>query len=899
MFDKLRILASRARGLLTRRRLDQDFQQELDSHLSFLTDENVRGGMTPEEARCEAHMRLGSVAQLRETNRELRGLPWLEALTQDVRYALRMLRKNPGFASIAVLVLDLGISASVAMFAFVDAALIKPLPYPNPDRLAMATESNGERNGTFSRANLSYPDYLDWKRLNKVLSSIDVYTGTGYLLRTAAGAQPVPGSRVSDGFFHTLGVSPILGRDFYPGEDLPSGPRSVILSYAAWQKWFGGRRDVLGQSVLLSGNSFTIIGVLPRDFQFAPQGAAQLWTTLHASDSCAPLRSCHTLNGIARLKDGISLQTASDNMKAVAAQLEKQYPDSNRDRSAIVAPLSEDIVGTIRPVLLLLLGGAALLLLIACVNVTSLLLARSESRRREIAVRGALGASSSRLVRQFATEGLVLVAAAVVLGLLAATWAMKLLVGLIPADMMASMPYLQGLGLDSRVIAFTTAIAFGVAGLLALTPTLRLPLSEVRNGLGEGGRSSTGNLWRRFGSNLVVVELAVAVVLLVGAGLLGQSFYRLLHVDLNFQPDHLATLEIAAPDATYGQDAQQIVLERKITSRIASLPGVRSVAVATRQLPVSSNNDTDWIRFVGKPYDGHHIEVSERDVSGDYFTTLQARLRRGRYFTDAEDESRPNVVIINQVLARKYFPNEDPIGHQFGDTQLTPKSLRQIIGVVDDVREGSLDSEIWPTEYLPINQSPDTYMGVIVRTAQAPESILPTLETVFHQIDRDIGLVNESTMNERIDASPTAYLHRSVMWLVGGFAALALVLGVVGLYGVIAYSVSQRTREIGVRMALGAQRSSVYGLVLKEAAWLTGIGIGAGVACSVAAATLMRRLLFGIAAWDLPTLVAVAAVLAVAALAASYVPARRATRVDPMDALRCERSHRVIGRLSD
>ncbi len=886
--DSVRVLVSRVRAFLARKRIDRDFEQELEAHFASLVDENIRRGMTSEESQRAARVQLGGVTQLRETNRGLQGLPWIEALTQDVRYALRMLRKNPGFTSVSVLVLGLGISASVAMFAFVDAALIKPLPYPNPGRLVVATESNGERNGTFSRANLSYPDYLDWKRLNKVLSSIDVYTGTGYLLGTAAGAQPIPGSRVSDGFFRTLGVTPILGRDFYPGEDLPGGPRSVILGYAAWQKWFGGRRDVLGQSVLLSGNSFTIIGVLPRDFQFAPQGAAELWTTLHAADSCALMRVCHNLNGIARLKDGISLQAASDSMKAVAAQLEKQYPDSNRDRSAIVAPLSEDIVGTIRPVLLLLLGGAALLLLIACVNVTSVVLARSESRRREIAVRAALGASSSRLVRQFATEGLVLTAAAVVLGLLAAAWAMKLLVGLIPADMMASMPYLQGLGLNSLVIAFTAAIAFGVAALLALAPTLRLPLSQVRNGLGEGGRSSTGNLWRRFGSNLVVVELAVAVVLLVGAGLLGQSFYRLLHVELKFQPDHLATLEIAAPDATYGQDAQQIALERKISSRIASLPGVRSVAVTTRQLPVSFNGNTDWIRFVGKPYDGHHIEVDERDVSGDYFTTLQARLLRGRYFTDAEDESRPNVVIINQALARKYFPNEDPIGHQIGDTQLTPKSLRQIIGVVDDVREGSLDSEISPTEYLPFNQSPDTYMGVMVRTAQAPESILPTLETVFHQIDPDIGLVSESTMSGRINASPTAYLHRSVMWLVGGFAALALLLGVIGLYGVIAYSVSQRTREIGVRMALGAERSSVYRLVLGEAGRLAAIGIVIGLLSSVGAAALIRNLLFGTAAADPLTLIGVAVTLAFAAFAASYIPARRATKVDPMVALRYE-----------
>jgi macrolide transport system ATP-binding/permease protein len=883
VLDSVRVLASRIRGLLVRRRIDQDFQQELDSHLALLVSENLRLGLTPEESRRAARLRLGGLSQLREENRDLQGLPLVEALFQDVRYTLRMLRKNPGFTAVAVLVLALGISASVAIFAFVDAALIKPLPYPNPSRLVGVTESVP----LIPRADLSYPDYLDWKRLNKVFSSFDVWTGTGYLLRTPAGTQPVMGARVSDGFFRTLGIAPMLGRDFYSGEDLPSGPQSVILSYSAWQKWFGGRRDVVGQTVMLSGVSYAIVGVLPRDFQFAPRGDAQIWATLHASDSCSIRRSCHSLDGVARLKDGVSVQAALADMASIAQQLEKQYPDSNRGQGATVEPFTEWIVGDIRPLFLVLLGGAGLLLLIACVNVTSLLLARSESRKREIAVRGALGASASRLVRQFATEGLLLAACGGVLGLVSAEWAMQLLTRLIPADMLAYTPYLRGLGLNLHVVAFATAIVLLTALLFSVTPTLRLSMSEMRAGLTEGGRGSSGTLWRRFGPNLVAAELAIATVLLVGAGLLGKSFYRLLHVDLGFEPDHLATLQVAAPDAAYAKDEQVVALGRQVRNRLGSLPGVRSVGI-TGELPLSGNGNTDWIRFVGRPYDGKHIEVNERDVSSDYFTTLQAKLLRGRFFTDADDASKAKVVIINQTLQRKYFPNEDPIGKQFGDTSLSPKSLREIVGVVDDVREGGLDSEIWPAEYEPFNQSPDTDFAVVVRTAQSEQSVLPALNSAIHQIDPGLGTAGEETMNERAADSETAYLHRSAMWLVGGFAVMALLLGVVGLYGVIAYSVSQRTREIGVRMALGAQRSAVYGLVLKEAAWLTGIGIGAGLACSVAAAALMRKLLFGTAAWDAPTLAVVAVVLAVSALAASAIPARRAVKVDPMVALRYE-----------
>jgi predicted permease len=581
------------------------------------------------------------------------------------------------------------------------------------------------------------------------------------------------------------------------------------------------------------------------------------------------------------------MQAALAEMQSIASQLERQYPGDNRGQGASVEPLSEVIVGDYRPILLTLLAGAGLLLAIACVNVASLLLVRSESRRKEIAVRGALGASRARLARQFLTEGLVLVALASALGLGIADSAMRLLIGLIPKNMMNGMPFLRGLGLNAHVLVFALAIALVAVGLFAITPVLRLPVTAMHNGLTDGGRGTAGTMWRRFGSSLVVLELAIAVVLLVGAGLLGKSFYRLLHVDMNFNPDHLAFVGVMAPESLYPKDENMVALERQIIARVSMLPGVQSVGF-TSLPPVNHNGNTDWIRFVGRPYNGEHNEVNLRDVSADYIKTLQAKLLRGRLFVDGEDGSKPKVAIINQALAKMYFPGQDPIGQRFGNGDLAPNSIKEIIGVVDDIREGSLDSPIWPAVYYPLYQDEDNYLTLMVRTSQSEATILPTLVRAIHSIDPNVGTADEEILSDRIQDSPTAYLHRSSAWLVGGFAALALLLGVVGLYGVVSYSVSQRTREIGVRMALGAQRSSVHKLVMHEAIRLAALGIGIGLLCSVGAATLMRKLLFGTAAWDAATLVSVAVVLGSSALLASYIPAHRAASVNPVEALRSE-----------
>jgi predicted permease len=804
-------------------------------------------------------------------------------MRQDFRYALRQLRKDPGFAVTAIVVLALGIAGAVTIFGFVDAALIKPLPYRDQSRLVAVFESSPGN----ARSIVSYLDFTDWKAFNKVFSSIDAYAlNGGFTLTGATGAERVPGTRVSAGFFRTLGVTPALGRDFHAGEDSLASPHTVLLSYAAWQKRFGGRSDVLGRAVTLNGAPSTMIGVLPRDFHFAPYGGAEFWGTLRSSGACESVRGCHNLNTIARLKGGVSIETASTDMRSIARQLQKQYPDSNRDfGSANLTPLSEVIVGDIRPILLALLSGAGLLLLIACVNVATLLLARSDKRQREIAVRGALGASSSRLARQFAAEGLALAAAGGLFGLLFADWGMRFLAGLIPAGKIERMPYLYGLGLNLRTIVFTCCISLLAGILFSLIPIGRMSLSAMIDGLKESARGSAGTTWRRLGSKLVVAEVAIAMVLMVGAGLLGKSLYLLLHLNVGFKPERLVVLQTAWSPGRYETDRQKIALERQVLDRISSLPGVKSVAVSLTP-PVGTIWGTTSFHTAGQPNQGEQNEVLHRQVSSGYFATLEARLLRGRDFRDGENASQPFVAIVNRAFASKYFQG-DAIGKQiYYDWR--PQVPIQIIGVVEDIKEGPLEGATLPVLYVPFDQKPVDWFAVLVRTSQSEASLLPNMVSTIHGIDPFISISDGGTITEKIYQSPSAYMHRSAAWLVGTFALAAFLLSVVGLYGVIAYSVAQRTREIGVRMALGAERGAVHRLILKEAGWLIVLGIIVGFVCSLAAASLLRSLLFGVRSWDAPTLLGVAAVLAIAALLASYIPARRAASVNPVEALRAE-----------
>ena len=872
------------RQLLSRRDRYDELSETIREHLDEKAADLMDSGMSREKAERAARREFGNVTLIEERSREVWQWPTLESILADLRYTLRQLRRAPGFAITAIIVLALGIGASVAIFAFVDAALLEPLPYADPNRLMAVNESSAES----PLWPLAYPDFVDWQRLNKSLSSLNVFTGAGYLLRTRDGAEPVRAGRVSGGFFRTLGVRPILGRDFAAGEDRLDGPNMTLISYGAWLHRFGGRNNVIGQTVSLDNTAYTILGVLPRGFSFALAGNAEFWVPINTLSPHEQTRNFFNFFGVGRLRDGVSRQTAQAEMTSIEKRLQKQYPSQGRDLTAQVVPLAEVFVGNIRPILLTLLGGAVLLLVIACVNVASLVLVRSESRRREVAVRGALGATRGRLVRQFAVEGLLMTAAGGLCGVLVAAALMRLLGKLVPKDMAANMPFLDGVNLNVHTTVFACAVALGAALLLAGTATARLSFQKLRDGLAAGDRGAASRLWQKLGANLVVIELAIAVVLLAGAGLLGKSFYRLLHVPLGFDPNQVATVRVIAPDQVYkGGKARMAEFSREIVQRVKNLPGVESVGM-TSLIPAQCDCATDRIHFPPRPYHGEHNEVDERHVSPGYLPALKAALVRGRFFTEDDDGTKPGVAVINESLARKFFPGEDPLGQKIANDEGGRDTEWEIVGVVSDVHEGALDATVAPTEYFPLNQTGDSSFTLVVRTRQDATALLPELVAMLHQIDPNLGVSDEGTLLAKIEGTQAALLHRFAAWLIGGFAGVALVLGVVGLYGVTAYSVSQRTREIGVRMALGAQRNAVYRLVMRQAGWLTVTGLAMGLAGAVGVATLIRKMLFGVAAWDTLTLVAVAAVLGVAAMAASFVPARRAASVDPVQALRSE-----------
>jgi predicted permease len=856
-----------------------DLMEELNTHLRMAVAERVARGESQESAEREALREFGNMPLVADVTRERWGWLRLENLVQDIRYALRQLWKNKGFAVTAILILSLGICANVAIFSFVDAALIKPLSYTQPTRLMNLFESNGFG----AQYHLSYPDYLDWKAVSKSFSAMAAYEEAGYIKKTAEGVELAYGLRVSDEFFRTLGVQPMLGRDFRDGEDLRSAPRTVLLSYTTWRQKFGGREDALGQTVTLNNFPYVVIGVLPQGFSFPPIGEGDYWTTLHYDVPGLTSRSSHSLFGIARLKDGVSAASASAEIAGIAKQLERQYPDSNRARGGVAIVLTEVILGDMRQILLVLLCGSGLLLAIVCVNVASLLLVRTENRRREMAIRSALGASRARLVRQFITEGTLLTAIGAVLGVGGAWEMMHLLQHLLPVAMTNRMPFLLEAGLNPHVMLFALAIAVASGSLFVAVPLLRLPASELQSGLTEGGRGTAGTLWRRMGANLVVMELAIAVVLLAGAGLLGKSFYHLLHVETGIEPERVATIRLGAYGPLYNKEGQRVALLQQMLEHVRALPGVESAGTVD-QLPLGSGDGIQVFDVTGKPDDGIRHEANMRNVSPTYFSTMKARLVRGRYFEDAEDTSRPRVLIINEALARQYFPGEDPIGKRL----TTHAGIAEIVGVVGDIREGQLDTKIRPAMYAPYYQNPAQDFALVVRSELEEHVLMKSIRDAVHAMDPMLVPYSEKSMTEIMQDSPTAYLHRSSAWLVGGFAGMALLLGVVGIYGVVAYSVSQRTREIGVRMALGAQRGEVLGMILREAGWLVLVGAALGVVCFLGAGRLMGTLLFGVSAWDVPTLIAVVAVLSGGAMLASFLPAARAARVDPVIALRAE-----------
>jgi macrolide transport system ATP-binding/permease protein len=878
------IVRLRFRSVFSRRKVERELDEELQYHLDREIERGIAAGMTPENARYAALQSMNDIQQRKEECRETRGLNALDNIARDLRYAVRQLRKNPAFASTSIFVLALGIGAAAAIFAFVQSALINPLPYRDQSRLVAVFESSPGA----PRGWLSYLDFEDWQKLNQVFRSLDAYALNGsFTLSTPMGAEQVPGTRVSAGFFRTLGVTLAIGRDFRPGEDSPAAARTVLLSYSAWQKRFGGKPDVLGRSLTLNGHPTVVIGVLPKWFEFAPYGGAEFWATFRSTDACEQHRDCHNLVAIGRLKGGVSIEAASANMRSVAQHLQREYPDTNRYfGSANLVPLRDFIIGDVRPILLVLLSGACVLLLIASVNVTTLLLARSDKRRREIAVRGAIGASVFRLIHQFATEGFVLAAVGCVAGLAFAEWGIRLLTDLVPAEKMESMPYLRDASLNATTIAFACSISLVAALLFSMIPIARASLAEMMDGLKEGIRGGAGSSWRRFGSSLVVAEVALAMVLMVSAGLLAKSLYQLLHVDVGFNADHLSYFQTSWAPGKYHSDQQLAALDQHMIDDIRSMPGVVSVGTSTAP-PIDSAWGTASFHIVGRPNHKENNEVINRQVSAGYFTALQARLWKGRFFTPADNLSKHLVAIVNRTLAKRYFPGEDPIGKQIY-YDWAPQSPIEIIGVVEDVKEVNLEDLNWGALYVPNGQNPHVWPSILVRTSQPEALLFRQVPAVIHRIDPLITVSTGVTMTERINQSPSAYLHSSAAWLVGSFASAALVLGIVGFYGVVAYSVGQRTREIGLRMAMGAQRGTVYKLILGEAGRLTAIGVALGLLGSLGAATLLRSMLFGVRSWDPPTLIAAALVLVAGAVLASFMPARRAASMNPVKALRTE-----------
>lgn len=867
--------------MFKRKRSAKDFAEEIKAHLELEANALEDEGLSEEEALRKARLEFGNVGATQERFYLKGRAVWIDNLARDMQFALRQFAKDPGFACTAIAVLALGIGVSVAIFGFVDAALVRPLPYLHPKQLMSVNEKRVDSR----RWPLSYPDFVDWRNLNKSFLSLAIYSGRGYLLRTPKGPEPVRAERVSANFFQTLGVRPVLGPSFYPGENRLGGPNVVILSYGTWLRHFSARQDIIGKTVELDDNSYTVIGVLPRRFSFAPAGNAEFWVPINKLTAHENFRNFYNFFGIGRLRDGVTALDAQTEMSGIAKLLQRQYSASTRQQSASVVPLAEIIVGDVRPILLTLMGGAGLLLLISCVNVASLVLVRSESRRREIAVRAALGGTPGRLMQQFATEGFILASFANAGGVLIAAAIMRLLGQMIPKDMRFNMPFLEGVGLNSHACGFAALVALLATLLLAASPQIRPSLQKVREGMMDGNRSTTDLLWQRFGSNLITVEIAIAVVLLAGAGLLGQSLYRLLHVSLGFEPGHVATLEVTAPGTIYKTDKQMEGLYEEVIRRVTALPRVESAGMTTL-LPVQCNCNIDRIRVVGKADQDEHVDVNERHVSLDYLSTLKAKLIRGRYFTPVDNGASPGVVVINESFARRFFPDQDPIGERIANEESGRPSTWQIVGIIQDVHEGPLDSTTGPAEYFPLSQTHDHSFTLAVRTQQNAGSMLPTLVGTLHQVNSELATSDEGTLTAKIDQTQAALLHRFSAWLVGGFALIALILAVIGLYGIIAYSVTRRAREIGIRMAIGAQRSSVYSLVTRQAGWLTLGGVAIGLACSLGISVLIRKLLFGVQAWDPLTLGCVTVVLGLSSMAASFLPARRAASIDPIQALR-------------
>jgi putative ABC transport system permease protein len=819
-------------------------------------------------------------------------------LRQDLRYGMRMLLKKPWVTLIAIVTLALGIGANTAIFSVVNAVLLRPLPFEESDRLVWLNESSQQ----MRMISISYPNFSDWRAQNQVFEKLGVFNSNSYNLTGSGEAERILAGQLSADLFAALRVNAALGRIYTNDEDKPGGPPVVVLSHGFWQRRFGGDPKILNQTLVFNGRGYTVIGVMPPGFQFPRR--AEMWVPVgQLSDQPSWLqRGNHPgLNGVARLKPGVTIEQARADMDRVAANLEKQFPDSNKGNGAIVRPMLEVFVGDIRPALWTLLVAVSFVLLIACANVANLLLARAMTRQKEMALRVALGASRWRIVRQLLTESVLLSLVGGGLGLLLARWGVKLLISINPDGI----PRSREIGLDGSVMAFTFAVSILTGIIFGLAPALQASKADVQDALKDTARTMTGGRrWVR--SGLVVAEMALTLVLLIGAGLLIRSFYQLTLVDPGFRYENLLSFSINLPQRKYQNDQQEINFYDQLVQKIRSLPGVQGVGLSSG-LPLGNNGWQTSFKVEGQPDPPPgQMPLMEACLAGaDYFKTMGIPLLRGRYFTQQDDQSHlteerlrglnenqrsiagVNVIIIDEEFARRYWPNEEAVGKRIrlGNDPRSP--VMTVVGVVGRVKMDGLNRDSTRVQgYFHHRQLSFTGMTVVVRSSVEPNQMVAAAREQVRAIDSEQPIYSVRTLEEiRSDSIAPERLN---LTLLGVFAALALVLALVGIYGVMSYAVSQRTHEIGIRMALGAQARDVMKLVVRQGMILALVGVAKGLVAAFALTRLMERLLFGVKAADPLTFAVIPLLLVAVALMACYIPARRATKVDPMVALRVE-----------
>jgi putative ABC transport system permease protein len=884
MFWRIRVLASRIWGWFSGRGVEENFSQELDEHLEMLTEENVRRGMASEEARRAARVKLGGMTQLRETHRELRGLPMVETLFQDIRYALRTLRKSPGFTLVCVLTLGLGIGASTAIFSVVNSVLLRPLPYPNHERLVRIGEIHpGSGCGLCGNfGNATYATFNDLQRSAGTVENISAFREWSFNLTGGGEPEQVPGALVSGDFFAALGSAPVVGRMISPEDDAPGADNHVaMLSYALWQRRFGADRGVVGKTLRINAEDFRVLGVMPRGFDYPEK--SEVWCPLVPRGEFRDNRRAHLLTIVADVRADRTIGSAQAEISAIGERIEKQNANEDPDMTLAAVSLKKSLVAPMQPALLVLTFAVGLLLLMACANLANLLLARAAARQREFGIRAALGAGRGRLAGQLLTESLIVSLLGAGLGLGIAAWSLQFIVALDSQDLAR----MGEIGIDWRVLGFTLLVSLFTGLLLGLAPAMACARNDPNTSLKEGAAASTGGKGQGASRALVVPQFALAVVLLIGAGLLGNSFVRLLRMNPGFNQNGVLTLGLFLSPVEYPERSEKgAQLLKEMIERVQEVPGVRSTGLVTA-LPITGGASTDFV-IEGRPAPPANDEPSADIRSADtgYFRTMGIPLLAGREFTGSDNGTGEHVILINETMARQYWPDGNAIGQRVTMKDWGPPLTGEIVGVVGDVKTNALDEAVGPMIYWPYFQFPQLFNTIVARSDNDPMRLVPAVKAAIWAVNKNQPISNIGTL-EQVLAESLAR-RRLYMILLGIFAGAALLLAAVGIYGVLSYSVSQRRREMGIRIAIGAKRGDVLRLVLGQGARAAILGIALGIAAALALTRLMASLLFGVSAADPLTFLAVALLLTLVALAASYIPARRAMRVDPMVALRHE-----------